>query len=360
MKSGFNYLSDRALYKEYRRRTDPREVLAYYGADNVTEKQGTHGTELIHSCLLDRVEPHHRHGDSSPSASMNVDHKLYHCHSYWGGDIFHFIMKMEKMDNFSQLVRFLIPFLSNEENPSEVFKKEIERLFSDTTGVYSLDLPRYSDKILKPWLVSHPYLRENRGVSVEASSKLKIGYDPGENRLVFPHYWQGQLVGYQKRAIPAGRCWPASPSQYPKYKNSLSFPKSVTLYNYDRLEGEETVIVVESAMSVAKAHSLGIENVVSTFGASITDGQTALLRSFKNVVVWMDKDDGGYKGEKKLVNDLHKFTRVVVVEPEEDKDLGDYNSREEVEEKIESAVPAMLKLIKYRQEEDVRRRVRTR
>ena len=118
MKTGLSHLSDRQLYREYWRRIDVREVLSYYGAENTTERLAGDGTtEIQHSCLLDTVEPHHRNGDQKPSASMNIDHKLFVCPALWGGSIFNFMMKMEKKDSFTQLIPFLSPLLSGEERP---------------------------------------------------------------------------------------------------------------------------------------------------------------------------------------------------------------------------------------------------
>lgn len=348
MELGLKHLSDRALYKEYKNRINPRDVLDYYGAENTSEKIfGDGTTEILHSCLLDRVERHHTNGDMKPSAVMNLDHKLYVCYSWLSCDIFHFIMKMEKKEYFSEIIRFIQPFLSGSasEDP-ENFKKELERLF-DQKEVYSLELPSYSERILKPWLVSHPYLREDRGVSLEASSRLMIGWDSEDNRLVFPHFFQGKLVGWQKRAIPSSPLWPGTLTQIPKYKSNISFPKSHTLYNYDRAIQEKSVLVVESPMSVAKAYSLGLENVVATFGGGVTKNQAQLLRSFDEVIVWMDRDDAGYKGERLLVQSLYNYCRVRVVEPEKKKDLADSDTIEEVQAKLESASPAFLKLAQY-------------
>jgi len=351
MRSGFSHLSNRALYRSYLQRIDPREVLSYYGAENASERVANDGTlEVVHSCLLDNVEPHHKNGDRNPSASMNVDHKLYICRNYWGGNIFNLMLKMEKKESFTELVPLLTPFLTEGFISPENFKKTLERIFNDT-DIYQLELPSYSIRAFSSWMVSHPYLREVRGIDVDTSSKLNIGYDGEDNRIVFLHKFDGKLTGYQKRAIPQGLPWPATEPQFPKYKSSLSFPKSSTLYNYDRLKGENTVIVVESPMSVAKAYSFGIENVVATFGSSVSEGQIQLLKPFDNVIVWSDLDDAGASGEKKLVRSLYQSTKVRVVSPEPGKDLADYQSKEVVEEKIDSAIPALFKIASYSQEE---------
>lgn len=343
MKIGLGGLEKKFLYHEYRRRLDAEAVLCHYGAENMREVQGPDGTtEIIHSCLLDRVEPHHTHGDQNPSASCNLDRKVYVCYSYWGGDLFHLIAKLEGKENLADIVPLIGDFLSGATVSSQDFTDKMDAFFVKES--YSIELPAYSEKVIEPWLFSHPYLRE-RGVSWDASSQLKIGYDSVENRIVFPHYWDSRLVGWQKRVLPDSPGWPGTRPDYPKYRNSSGFPKSETLYNFKRRSkgGGKTIVVVESPMSVAKAVSLGIPNVVATFGAKISTTQIDLLSEFDEVIIWMDNDPAGHSAEKKLVNGLCRPTNAFVVSSDKDKDLADYNAADLVQEKIDCAMPAILK-----------------
>lgn len=357
MKIGLGGLEKKFLYEDYRRRLDAREVLAHYGAENMREVQGPGGTtEIIHSCLLDRVEPHHTHGDQNPSASCNLDRKLYVCYSYWGGDLFHLIAKLEGKENLTDIVPLIGDFLTGATSSSQDFADKMDAFFA--TQSYSIELPAYSQKVIEPWMLSHPYLRE-RGVTLTASSLLKIGYDHVENRIVFPHFWAGNLVGWQKRAIPNNPGnWPGTRPESPKYRNSTGFPKSETLYNFHferSAQGGGQSIVVESPMSVAKAVSLGIPNVVATFGAKISATQIELLyRNFDEVIVWMDNDPAGRIAEKKLVKGLCRNTVVRVVSSDKDMDLADYDAADLVQEKIDCAMPAILKKAQWSQEKRYR------
>ena len=198
----------------------------------------------------------------------------------------------------------------------------------------------------------HPYLT-SRGITEEAVEMLHLGWDEADNRIVFPHFFKGQLVGFQKRAIPPGP-WPESAEQDPKYKSSLGFPKAETLYGYDYCRTRSLmdmhkmthVVVVESPMSVAKAYSLGIPYVLATFGAKVTPSQLALLHDFASVTVWFDDDPAGRAGERTLVNGL-SVSKVLVVDPEPGRDLGDCSTREEVQAMLDSAVPAFMKRAQY-------------
>ena len=101
-------------------------------------------------------------------------------------------------------------------------------------------------------------------------------------------------------------------------------------------------------MSVARAHSLGLFNVVATFGASVSPQQIDLLKDFSQVIVWSDDDLAGKKGEKRLVEGLYRHTRVDVVTPSKGRDLGDSSSERELFSKILTATPAALAMAGYR------------
>lgn len=349
MKVGLGFLSNKNLYREYKRRLDARELLAHYNAENCQELIGPDGsTEIVHSCLLDRVEPHHAHGDQNPSASINLDKKLYVCYNYWGGDLFHLIMKMEQKENLNDIIPIVGEFLHGATASAEDFSAEIDKILAGDKS-YSIELPEYSPKVLEPWAYSHPYIRE-RGITLEASSRLQIGYDPVTNRIVFPHFWDGKLVGWQQRAIPPDPRWPGSDPQRPKYKNSTGFPKSESLYGVQWLADSRTIIVVESPMSVARAHSLSLANVVATFGAKVGQAQIDFLKSFRDVVLWFDADYAGKLAERKVAKKLYRYTNVKVVEAEQDKDLADYESLEEINCLIDSAIPAVLLLAQWDRE----------
>lgn len=72
---GLANLEAQGLYQEYLRRIDCEKVLDHYGARNAFRV----GDEVQHSCLLDRVDPHHNNGDENPSARMNLEKKSYIC-----------------------------------------------------------------------------------------------------------------------------------------------------------------------------------------------------------------------------------------------------------------------------------------
>jgi hypothetical protein len=349
VRSLFAEVREAEIYRDYRRRLDAQAVLDHYGAENSYEQSAADGTqEVIHSCLIDRVEPHHNNGDANPSAACNLDKKVYICYQWWGGDLFHLIAKMEGKGSLAEIVPLLSPFLTGTVASADKVKAELDKIFAKPAA-YSMELPRYADRVLEPWLRESLYWA-SRGISPETIADFKLGFDPNENRVVFPHFFDGALVGWQKRITPETR--PA----FPKYRNSVGFPKSETLYNYDRAKNYSKVIVVESPMSVVRAHTLGFPNVVATFGAKITPHQIDLLRRWRDIYVWFDADPAGYGGEQKLVSGLYRHSGVRVVIPEPGRDAADSISDEQFLARISSAVPAVVRMIDYGRSDYARRR----
>ena len=345
---GFDKLSTRdALNQkraEYLRRIDCEAVLAHYEADNVHKD----GDELVHSCLIDRVDPHHAHGDATPSARLNVEKKVFNCWSYGGGDIFWLILQMERKDHFHEIAPLLGKFLGDAVVDTKSFVEEIEKFFHKEPAA---PLPKYHEQALSGWALYHPYL-ETRGIDFETAVELKIGYDERTNRIVIPVYHKGDIVGWQKRSIPDGE-WgpgtkpPAETGYTPKYLNPPGFPKHSVLYNLDRVtdRGERTILLVESPFSVIKAEALGIKNAVATFGASPSPEQLSQLRKFDKVYVWYDDDDAGYRGASLAIEGLINYTNAILVIPELNRDLGDHESQEEVQRWIaENNTPGALAL----------------
>ena len=329
---------------EYLRRIDCEAVLSHYGAQNVHRD----GDELVHSCIIDQVEPHHTHGDATPSARLNVEKKVFNCWSYGGGDIFWLIMQMEQKDHFYEIAPMLGRFLGDAVVDTTSFVEEIESYFRREEKA---PLPKYHHRALSGWMNYHPYLA-TRGIDFETAQRLQIGYDERANRIVIP-VWKddSHLVGWQKRSIPSSDEWgtgtapPPGQGYIPKYLNPPGFPKHQVLYNLNWVEsrGERTVILVESPFSVIKAEALGMTNVIASFGASPSAEQLKQLRKFDKVSVWYDDDDAGYRGASLAIEGLLHHTNVVMITPDGNKDLGDYDTKDEaLEWASENQTPGAL------------------
>lgn len=362
MLTGFSRINEnaqfRANYREMLKRIDAQTVLDHYGARNVFEKPGRDGTiEYVHSCLIDTITPHHTNGDESPSASMSS--KLaYHCWSYGGGDVLWFIQEMEDCER-DEALHILAGFVEDTDEPRKSALEYIKEIYKHGKSEEA-PIPNYSDIILEPWYIVHPYLTDIRGFNEQTLQRYGVGYDNTYHQIVLPHWWEGNLVGYQKRRIDEGP-WPKTPlydlkgKLIPKYKNSVDFPKDKTLFNYDTVQGrhEDSVIIVESVMSVLRAESWVDEghrswgNVLCTFGGKVLEKQLEILTQYEEVTVWMDNDPAGWAGTIKLYNALKGFCTVKIIDGPKDLDLGDLD-REAAEEVRTSQKSGSLVINQFR------------
>ncbi|QDN94886.1 hypothetical protein FNV58_00735 (plasmid) [Streptomyces sp. RLB1-9] len=159
-------------------------------------------------------------------------------------------------------------------------------------------MPVYSPRMLERWRSVPDYIVRERGIPIETCERMDICLDPDGfmgppearvrtgPRAVIPHYWDGQLVGWQSRRLPG-----ADPST-PKYLSTPGFPRDETIFGREYLRSE--VVVVESPMSQLRhQHHSSIE---ATFGAVVTDEQIEeLVRGRKKLIWFMDNDTAGWR-----------------------------------------------------------------
>lgn len=190
-------------------------------------------------------------------------------------------------------------------------------------------IPTYSPQMLLPWLrPTHKYFGE-RHISVDTAMDFFLGYNPDTGSIVIPHFFNGDLVGWQTRRYRGSG---------PKYKNSTDFPRESTIYNYQKKSS--TAIVVESAMSVLRHESEDF-HLEATFGANVTDAQIALLAKHERVVLWMDNDKAGWAATHSMRDRLAPLTNVWAVQSHWKQDPGDLPSNT-FQRLVRCALPASL------------------
>lgn len=164
-------------------------------------------------------------------------------------------------------------------------------------------IPVYSDSVLDPWRLIHPYLTEMRKIPVKTLIQYRVGFNPDNDRVVIPHFWRGKLVGWVTRRIANDHSL--------RYQYTPNFPKKQTIYNYVR---DESPVVVEGQMDVLRhAHQCHME---ATFGASVSKEQIRLLGAHPRVYLFFDNDEAGYQVTQYLGGALSSYTDVrVIVNP---------------------------------------------
>lgn len=296
------------------------DLLDEFGAELVSVK----GDEIFHRCQL--PFGNHSHGDTTGKAHINFEKMTFHCWVCGGGG---FLWWVATMRGDSEVE--VIDWLARAHGVGSA--QEIQALLAFLDSLYQRDvaspnasLPHYDISILDQWKFIHPYLTEFRRIAADNIVRHTVGYGHirikiGENqfvnseRVVIPHFWDGQLVGWQSRRL--------TDDGTPKYAATPGFPRDTTLFNFD--PSADPVVVVEAPISVvANSHVAHFE---ATFGSAVTPTQLDHLAQHRgDFYLWFDNDPAGWKATEEVGAYLSQRTsRVFVIDSPFAADPADMN-----------------------------------
>lgn len=310
-----------------------RNLLAEFGVTNIRHRASKH--ELTHACLID---PSHTRQDSEPTASLNYKKLTYKCLGCQAsGGLLWFIAQC-RHESTVEARRWVAQKVGLDGTVMEV--ADLMRYFDAlyASEAEKVPIPVYSSRMLEPWALIHPYLTDSkeeggRGIPEQNVIDMKVGYAQDylvgkrpddtwitSERIVLPHFWKGDLVGWQTRRL--------ADDGTSKFLSSPDFPHDQTIYNYQPTN--ETAVVVEAMLSVI-SHMHAITNMEATFGGSVTDTQIRLLAKHPTVILFMDNDRAGWKATEKMANELGRSSNVCVVENPYAADPGDMTTPDVLE-----------------------------
>ena len=154
---------------------------------------------------------------------------------------------------------------------------------------------------LDKWDSLHKYLLKNQfedeliikgGLILENNNKK---YDRFRNRIIFPiHNLSGKVIAFGARILKDIK-------DQPKYINSPEtslYIKSKVLYGLYQskniIRKEDNCYLVEGYTDVISLFQIGINNVVSSSGTSLTNDQIKLISRYtKNIIILFDGDKAG-------------------------------------------------------------------
>jgi DNA primase len=339
------------------------------------------GDEVNFSCPF----PGHSFGDEHPSAYMNVDNRLWHCHGCKrGGDAVSFLAQLENVSEM-QAVRWLTNRYLMFREPEGLLIEEIDgiiekaarrrdtrreqQVLPDTAMAQfrAIDWRAVEDAMLLGRDVPLPlvYMME-RGFHGWTLNGARVLYDPRTERIVLPIFdAEGQLVGFR------GRAW--QPDHEPRYMALGDTPRSIAArgeqygfqpyYSGDHLWGlnnaEETgrLVLVEGEFNAMACRQVGVTDAVGLQGSTVTPQQQLLLRKHaERVVILFDDfsrnkngklvvDTAGREGRDNAVCALEPYMRVLVA-PTHEEDPADMLlhsvAGDELRALVDNAQPAIM------------------
>lgn len=133
-----------------------------------------------------------------------------------------------------------------------------------------------SEKILSYYLSYPNNMFRDDGIAFEAQKEFEVGYDPLTNYITIPiRDSLGTLCGVKGRYL-------GEPDEFhPKYLYLEKTNKSKILYghwqNREHIKNSKFVYIVESEKAVQQLATMGVRNVVSTGGKTISKTQVELI-----------------------------------------------------------------------------------
>ena len=269
--------------------------------------------------------------EKTPSFFVSPSKQIFKCFSTGkGGDSIEFLREVESM-TYVEAIKFLGEKYGVEVDESEQDynvnneKESLLIILNKSKDFYKDSLNSQEGKS-----IALSYL-EHRKVSVEMIEKFEIGYsldkwdsllqyliknqfntdqilkaglilenndkkyDRFRNRLIFPiHNISGKVIAFGARII-------SDQKNQPKYVNSPETPlyvKSNVLYGLyqskNNIRKLDNCILVEGYTDVISLFQIGVENVVSSSGTSLTINQIKLISRYtKNITILFDGDKAG-------------------------------------------------------------------
>lgn len=305
----------------------------------------------------------HKHGDTTGKFAIHRGKKVYNCWVCGGGSLLSLVMEMNNWD-IDEATVWLYQFAHGDTRTDAEFVNEYLTLLEDIKRRTKM-MPYFNERVLEKFKDDTEWF-QTRGISANVIAEYNLRYaevamkpapirqrPEGPEKIdedyygpaaIFPHYWRGKLVGWQNRWIND----PDTPKWLAKYTNTTDFPKSDTIFNYDKaLASGDPVVVCESVPTVLMLASIDVA-AVSYFGGAIKDPQLRLLRRFPGVILAPDNDAPGSKFLKEASEYLQTYTEVIYLPKvtfKDGADIGDLwdGGYEEVQNHLEKAyVPELI------------------
>jgi len=281
--------------------------------------------------------------ERTPSFFVHPDKGFFYDFSAgFGGDIFTFIQRIERVD-FPTALKILaeragVPLQSDPRYERERKERdELIRIHEDAAKWYEARLAERKDALsyLKErgvsdasirqfrigfapssWDALFRHLREEKGYAPEQLvrsglvGKREQGgyYDRFRSRILFPLFNEkGEVIAFSGRIF--GEDHPA------KYLNSPETPlfeKSKLLYPYHlakaSLAKDDRAILVEGQFDVVLSHQAGYRNTLAVSGTALSPYQLSLIKRFtKRVSFALDADAAGMRATRRSVALAYRY-----------------------------------------------------
>lgn len=298
------------------------------------------------------------HSEKNPSFYVSPARQIFKCFGCnKGGNIFNFIMEIEKID-FREALQILakkagvalkresIKIKGEKQKLYEIcelatrfFQKQLENTKRGKEARLYLLKRGIDEDLIKEWrlgyapdtlrgltdfLISRGYNREeiiNAGLVIKKENQDKEGrgsfYDRFRKRIIFPIFdLQNNVIGFGGRIFErksdsnfksGKQISDKEAAKYINTPNTLIYDKSRVLYGLNSAKTEiikkNECILVEGYTDVILGHKAGTKNIISLSGTALTWHQSKTLSRYtKNLLFAFDTDPGGEEATRRGID----------------------------------------------------------
>lgn len=234
-----------------------------------------HGDEASACC------PSPGHPDSHPSWSVNLRTGMHHCFACGFGGGFPSLVKVLNGGS-AQAARVWVTQQAIRSGP----------VHSPAPRSAPVDSSwRYGEAALDSMAPVPSERLAQRMLTPEAAQLYQVRWDSSSRAWVLPiRDRDGTLLGWQEKD---GRFFRNRPR---------TVPKSSSVFGLWTVRRGQCVILVESPLDAVRFRSAGIEGAVSSFGASVSAAQCALIANCASALLLaLDNDEAGRRETRRLI-----------------------------------------------------------
>lgn len=216
------------------------------------------------------------HGDSRPSASLNIIKQKWYCYTCGAHGS-----------------------LTGEDALLEPDYLQLQLWFSQKMEENRV----YPESWLARWDAGpvHPYWRDRCGDA--AARHFRLGFDAGRDAVTYPMRGAaGEVLGIVRRSLGS--------DDGPKYRYPKGIDVGHYLFNYSS-EHRRAVVLVEGAMDAVALWNVGVE-AFAIYGSQLSDAQITLIDRVDPEYVFtaFDNDKAGWRAHYQVAEAMaHRFVR---------------------------------------------------
>lgn len=167
-----------------------------------------------------------------------------------------------------------------------------------------LDFPLDFKAIDDPGATRGLLYLKGRGVSLELAQAYQLMYDPPRQRVVFPVFSRGELLGWQARIIGSTEYVDRRTGEIkniPKILTTMSdgWRDRVLMFEH-RLQGSPHAVLTEGPFDAIKCHLAG--GNVCSMGKTVSDGQMERFKAFGVKRLYLAQDPDAFEETRKLMS----------------------------------------------------------